>query len=105
MTQGTSFVLGAALAALTLGVTGDVPQMREMPLSAGHIVMAADDDAPQGAPTEDNSAESAKMGKDEGTHSGPDQGSTPENDTSKIDQPARRNPTTGGADAPEGSGQ
>src|SRR6476620_7253281 len=35
--------------------------------------------------------ESAKMGKEEGTHTGTSQGATPENDTQKIDQPARRN--------------
>lgn len=43
-----------------------------------------------------NSAEdSAKLGKEEGTR--PNQGATPENDTQKVEQPARRNPTTGGA--------
>jgi hypothetical protein len=39
--------------------------------------------------------ESAKMGKEEGTHQGSDLGATPETDTKKIDQPERRNPTTG----------
>jgi hypothetical protein len=39
--------------------------------------------------------ESAKMGKEEGTHEGADPGTTPENDTKKIEQPARKNPTTG----------
>ena len=34
---------------------------------------------------------SAKMGKEEGTQTGPNQGATPENDTQKIDQPARKN--------------
>ncbi len=101
MTQGTGFVLGAALAALTLGVAGHAAQMEPgTPLSAAAIVVAADD----AAPTED-ATESAKMGKDEGTHTGPDQGSAPENDTSKIDQPARRSPTTGAPETPEGSGQ
>jgi hypothetical protein len=38
--------------------------------------------------------ESAKMGKEEGTHEGANLGATPENDTKKIDQPERRNPTT-----------
>ena len=37
---------------------------------------------------------SAKMGKDEGTHNEQGHGSQPENDTSKIEQPDRRNPTT-----------
>jgi hypothetical protein len=34
--------------------------------------------------------ESAKMGKEEGTHAEPGHGQTPESDTSKIDQPARK---------------
>jgi len=34
------------------------------------------------------------MGEGEGTQSG-DQGATKENDTPKVDQPPRRNPTTG----------
>ncbi len=38
---------------------------------------------------------SAKMGKEEGTHAEPGHGVMQEDDTSKIDQPARRNPTTG----------
>ena len=46
---------------------------------------------------EDSSgAKSAKMGKDEGTQTGgANQGTPPENDTKKIDQPSRQNPTTG----------
>ena len=36
------------------------------------------------------------MGKEEGTHTGPNQGAMPENDTKKVDQTERRNPTTGG---------
>ena len=44
---------------------------------------------------EKNAEDSAKMGKEEGTHSEPGHGAPPESDTSKIDQPARRNPTTG----------
>jgi cytochrome c556 len=42
-----------------------------------------------------NAEESAKMGKEEGTHTEPGHGILPESDTSKIDQPERRNPTTG----------
>jgi hypothetical protein len=57
---------------------------------------AADDDSAAGGDDSD-SAGSAKMGTDEGTHVGEDQGANPENDTDKIDQPARRNPTTGDA--------
>ncbi len=39
------------------------------------------------------------MGEEEGTHEGANLGATPENDTDKIDQPARRNPTTGASAA------
>ena len=38
-----------------------------------------------------NAEDSAKMGKEEGTHTEPGHGGTPESDTNKIDQPARRN--------------
>jgi hypothetical protein len=43
---------------------------------------------------EKRAEDSAKMGKDEGTHDEQGHGSQSENDTSKIDQPERRNPTT-----------
>jgi hypothetical protein len=43
---------------------------------------------------EKSAEESAKMGKEEGTHAEPDHGTPPESDTSKIDQPKRQNPTT-----------
>jgi hypothetical protein len=41
-----------------------------------------------------NAEGSAKMGKEEGTHTESGHGA-PESDTSKVDQPERRNPTTG----------
>jgi hypothetical protein len=43
--------------------------------------------------------DSAKMGEEAGTHEGANLGATPENDTGKVDQPARRNPTTGAGSA------
>jgi hypothetical protein len=45
----------------------------------------------QAKATEKRNEGSAKMGQDEGTHTGPNQGTTPENDTQKIDQSARAN--------------
>jgi len=42
-----------------------------------------------------NAEGSAKMGKEEGTQTEPGHGAPPESDTSKVDQPERRNPTTG----------
>jgi hypothetical protein len=38
--------------------------------------------------------ESAKMGKEEGTHQGAHLNTTPKNETQKIDQPDSNNPTT-----------
>ena len=35
------------------------------------------------------------MGEEAGTQEGTDIGAVPENDTKKVDQPDRRNPTTG----------
>jgi hypothetical protein len=40
--------------------------------------------------TEKKHEGSAKMGKEEGTHAEPGHGQTPESDTSKVDQPTRR---------------
>jgi hypothetical protein len=48
---------------------------------------------PSDKPAFDNTApadESAKMGKDEETHTG-EHGSKPENDTKKVEQPERKN--------------
>jgi hypothetical protein len=39
--------------------------------------------------------ESAKMGKEEGTHEGAQLGDTHEEDTKKVDQPERADPGTG----------
>jgi hypothetical protein len=86
----------AAVVALTFGIGGQTltPVQQEEPLSTGDIVIVTNDAAPQAGQTEDNADLSAKMGKEEGTHEGENLGATPENDTAKIDQPARRNPTT-----------
>jgi hypothetical protein len=109
MAQIKEVMLGATLVAAAFGVTGHAaPIERGMTLSNSVIVIAADDAAPdaadvapdadQGAaPVEDNIEGSAKMGEDPGTHTGNDLGATPENDTSKVEQPVRRDPTTGGA--------
>jgi hypothetical protein len=43
--------------------------------------------------SEENADESAKMGEKSGTQSG-DEGAAPENDTKKVDQSPRQNPTT-----------
>lgn len=89
-------MVSAAVIALTFGIGGQTltPVQQEEPLSTGDIVIVTNDAAPQAGETEDNADQSAKMGKEEGTHEGENLGATPENDTAKIDQPARRNPTT-----------
>ena len=50
------------------------------------------------APDDAGGTGSAKMGEGEGTQSG-DQGATKENDTQKVGQPPRRNPTTNNGDS------
>ena len=96
MTQARASMASAAVIALTFGIGGQTltPVQQEEPLSTGDIVIVTNDAAPQAGQTEDNADQSAKMGKKEGTHEGENLGATPENDTAKIDQPARRNPTT-----------
>ena len=83
-------------AALSLGFS---VQPHPAPFWKTKLVLAAENTYPnENAQTnEDNSAaKSAKMGKDEGTQTGSaNQGTPPEADTQKIDQPPRQNPTTG----------
>jgi hypothetical protein len=87
MTQ-SKLMLGVAVAALMFGFAGAKSASAQQVQK--DIVIAAEDAAPDDAA----GTGSAKMGDGEGTQSG-DQGATKENDTQKIDQPARRNPTTG----------
>lgn len=110
----TQWVLTASVGALIFGVAGYAAVASEQhdAIAKQHrIVVAADDDAAGDdsaagddyTPGDDdaNSDGSAKMGTGEGTHVGEEQGSAPENDTDKIDQPARRNPTTSNAPGEE----
>ena len=96
MTRPT-LALTALAAALTLGVIGDreTPKENAEPRAVSDILLVQADPSATGAESKPSTEDSAKMGKEEGTHSGENQGATPESDTSKIDQPARRNPTTG----------
>jgi len=92
--------LTAAAAALALGSNGQTVTSvdHEKSLSTSDIVIAADDTATNGnqnsSQKNDNAKGSAKMGEEEGTQTGANQGATPEKDSQKIDQPARKNPTT-----------
>ena len=87
-----------SLTATTLSLGFSV-QPHPAPFWETNIVIAAEDTSPKEnvQTDEDNSAtKSAKMGKDEGTQTGSaNQGTPPEADTQKIDQPPRQNPTTG----------
>ena len=89
-------LMSLTAAALSLGFS---VQPHPAPFWETNIVIAGEENVPKGnvKSDEDSSgAKSAKMGKDEGTHSGGDnQGTPPEADTPKIDQPPRQNPTTG----------
>ena len=105
----TKLVLTASVGALIFGVAGYAAAAsgQHGAIAKHRIVVAADDSAAgddsgaaddSAAGDDDSDSDgSAKMGQDEGTHVGEDQGSASENDTNKIDQPARRNPTTSNA--------
>ena len=86
--------VGAAALSLVFSL-----QPHPVPFWQTNMVIAADDTSPRGnAQTDKDSSagKSAKMGKDEGTQTGGANQATPsENDTQKIDQPPRQNPTTG----------
>ena len=91
-----NMLMSLTAAALSLGFS---VQPHPAPFWETNIVIAAEESSPKGnlQTDEDSSAaKSAKMGKDEGTQTGsPNQGTPPEADTQKIDQPPRQNPTTG----------
>jgi hypothetical protein len=94
MTRSRTWLASAAVIALTVGVTSraDLSMEPEWPRPPGSVIIAADDSAAAAGRAEESAEHSAKMGKEEGTHEGAPLGA--ESDTNKIDQPARRNPTT-----------
>lgn len=74
MTQ-SKLGLAGVVAAVALGVMGNaVPFEREASRSGSNLVIAGDETTPAGAATKGNAEELAKMGKDEGTHTGPNSG-------------------------------
>jgi hypothetical protein len=91
-----NMLMSLTAAALSLGFS---VQPHPAPFWETNIVIAAEETSPKGnlQTDEDSSAaKSAKMGKDEGTQTGgANQGTPPEADTQKIDQPPRQNPATG----------
>jgi len=88
--------MSAGAAALSLGVS---LQSHPAPFWETNIVIAGEESVPKGnvQSDEDSSgAKSAKMGKAEGTQTGgANQGTPPEKDTQKIEQPPPQNPATG----------
>ena len=96
MNHAKTLLVSLGAAALSLGFS---LQPHPAPFWETNIVIAAEETSPQGnvQTDEDSSAaKSAKRGKDEGTQTGgANQGTPPGNDTQKIDQPPRQNPTTG----------
>jgi hypothetical protein len=88
-------LMSVTAAALSLGFS---VQPHPAPFWDTNIAIAAEETSPKAnAPTDEDSsaAKPAKMGKDEGTQAGGANQGTPENDTQKIEQPPRQNPTTG----------
>jgi hypothetical protein len=87
-----------SLTATTLSL-GFSMQPHPAPFWETNIVIAAEETSPKGniqADEDSSAAKSAKMGKDEGTQTGSaSQRTPPENDTQKVDQPPRQNPSTG----------
>lgn len=97
MTHSRAWLSSAAVASLLFGLNFPDPNLAggRAPLPQDFTVVAADE--AQGTDqrqvqSDENADESAKMGNESGTHSG-DKGAAPENDTKKIDQPPRQNPT------------
>ena len=95
-------LLAGLVAALAVGGLAAAPGQGAQATSPSNrgIVIAHDegtgDNTENSGNAEGSGEDSAKMGKEEGTHTGPNQGAMPENDTKKVDQTERRNPTTGG---------
>ncbi|MGA8433407.1 MAG: hypothetical protein WB713_01165 [Methyloceanibacter sp.] len=96
-------LLAGLVAALAVGGLAAAPGQAAQATSPSNrgIVIAHDegtgDNTENSGNAEGSGEDSAKMGKEEGTHTGPNQGGVmPKNDTKKVDQTERRNPTTGG---------
>ena len=97
MTHSRAWLSSAAVASLLFGLNFPDPNLAggRAPLPQDLTVLAADETTgvDRQIQSEENADKSAKIGEKSETHSG-DEGSGPENDTSKVDQPPRQNPTT-----------
>ena len=88
----SKLILTASAAALLLSAATSAAMAAERGALAQNDIVIAADDSDKG---------SAKMGEGAGTQAG-DEGATQENDTQKIDQPARHNPTPGADSGDDG---
>jgi hypothetical protein len=81
-------MVSAAVASLTFGLAWPDPQLSggRAPFPQDFVVLAADEPSQTQAQAEENADESAKMGKEAGTHTD-NQAATPQSDSKKIDQP------------------
>jgi hypothetical protein len=86
MTQANTLVASAAVIALTLGIGGQTPTpvQQEQPLSTDDILVVTNDGALKAGQTDESAEESAKMGEQEGTQSGENQGDVPKSKTDKA---------------------
>ena len=98
MTQLRAWLLSAAVIALVFGLELPDPKLtgEQSPLPNDYTLLSADQtqsNEQRQVQSEDNADESAKMGNDPGTHTG-NEAPPSENDTKKVDQSPRQNPTT-----------
>ena len=95
MTHLKAWLSSAAVAGLVFGLNFPDPNLAggRAPLPQDVTVAAANETGTdqREVQSDENADESAKMGKESGTQLG--EGAAPENDTKKIDQPPRQNPT------------
>jgi hypothetical protein len=86
MTQANTLVASAAVIALTLGIGGQTPTpvQQEQPLSTDDILVVTNDGALKAGQTDESAEESAKMGEQEGTQNGENQGDVPKSKTDKA---------------------
>jgi len=87
MTRSATWFASAAVLALTAGITSpaDVSPEFDRPLPPGSFLMAENAAGDVGQP-EENAEESAKMGKEEGSHEAAQPTSPPKSDSDKMDQ-------------------
>jgi len=102
MNEHRPVIIGIAVAALAFVMSSQADVSRHQPLPSDATVLAENAETDQ---AQENDNESAKMGKEEGTHTGENQGETSDSDTKKVDQPDRQDSTNGGGSNTNNSSQ